>query len=170
MSCLKLINEHVLPPMKAAVDRAAGLLAQAATPQVATPQARAVAQDLYDRMVALQCWYRNQRNVTAWLAGVHNYLETSDERVKKECRIILHDMVLDEIENTRVLLQHWETARTPWMITSDVGETTFIYYHGNFADHLRRKIKLMQGHENDEPYVDPDFQWRVPGFTPEKQR
>jgi len=26
----------------------------------------------------------------------------------------------------------------------------------------------MKGHENDEPYVDPDFQWRVPGFTDAK--
>jgi hypothetical protein len=49
------------------------------------------------------------------------------------------------------------------MITSAVGETTFIYY-GNIGEHLKRKIELMQGRENDEPYVDPDFQWRVPGL------
>jgi hypothetical protein len=73
-------------------------------------------------------------------------------------------MVLDEIENTRELLHLWETSKTNWMIVSGVGETTFIYYK-SFGEHLKRKIDLMKGHENDEPYVDPNFQWRVPGFT-----
>jgi hypothetical protein len=73
-------------------------------------------------------------------------------------------MVLDEIENTRDLLNLWETSTTNWMILSAVGETTFIYYK-NFGEQLKRKITLMKGHENDVPYVDPDFQWRVPGFT-----
>jgi hypothetical protein len=78
-------------------------------------------------------------------------------------------MVLDEIENAKDLLKHWETATTPWMVYSAVGETTFIYYR-NMSEHLKLKIKLMQGHENDEPYVDPDFQWRVPGITKVRPR
>jgi hypothetical protein len=159
MHCLKLINENVLPLIRQALTRAESLK----TAAVGGP-AEAVALDIYDRMVALLCWYRNQRNVTAWIAGVHNYLETKDESLKTECRKILHDMVLDEIENTRALLNHWETARTNWMIVSGVGETTFIHYK-NFGELLKRKIELMQGHENDEPYVDPDFQWRVPGIN-----
>jgi hypothetical protein len=77
---------------------------------------------------------------------------------------MLRDMVLDEIDNTRELLALWKNSRTTWMILSDVGETTFIYYP-NMGEHLERKIQLMQGRENDEPRVDPDFMWRVPGIN-----
>jgi hypothetical protein len=160
MHCLGLINKNVMPELDAALALAGKL-----TKEAASGQGSAAAIDLYDRIFALQCWYRNQRNITAWIAGVHNYLESKDGAVRKECRKILHDMVLDEIAMTRDLLRHWETSRTHWMIVSGVGETTFMYYDRNFADHLKRKIALMQGHEDDQPYVDPDFQWRVPGLT-----
>ena len=107
-------------------------------------------------MRALKCWYRTQRNVTAWVAGVHTYLESKDNKVKKECRQLLHDMVLDEIENTKDLIDLWETSTTNWMIVSGVGETTFIYYK-NIGELMKRKIQLMTGHEDDEPYVDPNL-------------
>jgi hypothetical protein len=35
-------------------------------------------------------------------------------------------MVLDEIENTKELLQLWETSTTNWMIIAEVGETTMV--------------------------------------------
>ena len=159
MVCLKLINENVLPVARQAMAKAEELKGKAAT-----DNSRKVAVDLYDRLFALHCWYRNQRNMTAWIAGVHNYLETEDIALKEECRRILREMVLDEIENTKELLHHWEQAKTRWMIVSGVGETTFIYGE-NFGDLLKRKILLMQGHEQDEPYVDPNFQWRVPGIN-----
>jgi hypothetical protein len=132
-------------------------------------RSRACVEDLSDRMRALCCWYRNQRNITAWIAGVHGYLETTDEDKRRKYRAMLKQMVLDEIHNTGDLLRLWETARTRWMIASEVGETTFIYFHKNFADLLRRKIELMTGREDDVPYVDPDYQWRVPGY-PEERR
>jgi hypothetical protein len=50
------------------------------------------------------------------------------------------------------------------MLDSEVGETTFIYGR-NFRDLLQRKIELMEGREDDEPYIDPDFMWRVPGIN-----
>jgi len=156
--CLDLINRNLFPEMDAALA-----LAETIKGLARSEKARALAIDLYDRMFALKCWYRNQRNVTAWIAGVHRYLETTDKGIRAECRKILHDMVIDEIDNTRALLRHWESSTTNWMILSDVGETTFIYYK-NMGEHLRRKIELMQGHEDDVPFVDPDFQWRVPGL------
>ncbi len=119
--------------------------------------------ELRDRLTALKCFFRSQRNVAAWITGVHGYLETNDDDEKKECRTLLHDMVLDEIENTKQLLKLWETSDTRWMYYSAAGETTFIY-GDNFGDHLRRKIELMTGRENDEPQIDPEFQWRVPGI------
>jgi len=75
----------------------------------------------------------------------------------------LREMVLDEIANTRDLLELWNTSTSKWMILSDVGETTFIYYK-NFGELLSKKIDLMTGRENDDPYVDPDFQWRLSSF------
>ena len=157
--CLVLINRDLF----AQLDSAMAVLA-AMKKKAATDTAHACIEDLTDRMRGLYCWYRTQRNVTAWVAGVHTYLETSSKKARKESRVLLKDMVLDEIENTKQLLKLWETSKTNWMMVSGVGETTFIYYK-NFGEHLRRKIELMKGHENDEPYVDPNFQWRVPGFT-----
>jgi hypothetical protein len=129
-----------------------------------SPAEKAVLEDQRDRMTALKCWYRTERNVTAWVAGVHGYMESSDESFRKKCRALLKGMVLDEIANTNELIRLWETARTNWMMVSDVGETTFVYYK-NLGELMKKKVALMQGHENDEPYVDPNFQWRVPGFT-----
>jgi hypothetical protein len=157
--CMKLIDRDLFPELDAALKLLRQMKAKATT-----DAALACINDTTDRMLGLRCWYRTQRNVTAWVAGVHGYLETEDRKVKKESRRLLKEMVLDEIENTKELLKLWETSKTNWMILSDVGETTFIYYK-NFGEQLKRKIALMKGHENDEPYVDPDFQWRVPGFT-----
>jgi hypothetical protein len=157
--CLGLINRDLFPQMEAALKLLKSMKARAKT-----DAAQACVQDTLDRMQALYCWYRTQRNVTAWVAGVHSYMETTNKKVKKDSRSLLREMVLDEIENTRDLLKLWETSKTNWIILSSVGETTFIYYK-NFGEQLKRKIALMKGHENDEPYVDPNFQWRVPGFT-----
>jgi hypothetical protein len=158
-ACLRLINSDLFPQMDAAMELLKKMRAQATT-----DAAQACVDDLTDRMRALYCWYRTQRNVTAWVAGVHSYIESRDKKVRKESRRLLRQMVLDEIENTKELLRLWETSKTNWMIVSAVGETTFIYYK-NFGEQLKRKIELMKGHEDDEPYVDPNFQWRVPGFT-----
>jgi len=157
--CLALIDHDLFPHMEAALK-----LLKSMNTRATTDAAQACVRDTFDRMRALSCWYKTQRNVTAWVAGVHSYLETTNKKVKKESKKLLREMVLDEIENTRDLLNLWETSKTNWMILSDVGETTFIYYK-NFGEQLKRKIALMKGHENDEPYVDPNFQWRVPGFT-----
>lgn len=158
---LKHMDEDLFPAMEKAVALAGSLLARAAT-----PAARACAQDQADRFRALLYWYRTQRAVTAWVAAVHTYLGTEDAKERARCKATLREMVLAEIQNTKDLLQLWESSTTNWMIVSDVAETTFIYYK-NFGEHLKKKIALMTGREDDEPYVDPDFQWRVPGFTPE---
>jgi hypothetical protein len=130
--------------------------------------AKACFLDQRDRLRALRAWFRTQRNVTAWIAGVHGYLEASDDGMKQQCRTILREMVLQDKQNTKDLLELWETSPVEWMIVSEVGETTLIYDE-NFGDHLRRKLQLIEGHENDEPYVDPNFQWRVPGLEMQLQ-
>jgi hypothetical protein len=157
------MDDDLLPTMAKIVD-----LVGAMEKKASTPAQKALVEDQRDRMAALKCWYRTERNVTAWVAGVHGYIESKDESFRKKCRALLKGMVLDEIANTKDLLRLWETSRTNWMMVSDVGETTFVYSK-NMGELMKKKIALMEGHENDEPYVDPDFQWRVPGFTPESR-
>lgn len=125
-------------------------------------------EDQHDRLRAWRCWMKTQRHVAAWVAGVHGYLNTKDQFVRRDCQALLKEMVLDEIRNTEDLLDLWKTSKTNWMIISEAGERTFIY-DKNFGNHLKQKIKLMTGREDDLPHVDQDFQWRVPGLTTAKQ-
>ena len=158
---VKHMDEDLFPLMQKAVDLAESILKRATS-----EHARLCAQDQLDRTKALLCWYRTEWAVTAWVAGVHGYLDSTDPKVRQECRALLKRMVIQEIQNTKDLLHLWETSTTNWMVVSGVGETTFIYYK-NLGELLKKKIALMSGHENDEPYIDPNFQWRVPGFTTE---
>jgi len=158
--CRVAITNHVFPPMEAAVTLAQARR-QALTPGSA---AHTVFAHLADRLVGTACWFRTQRNVAGWIEGVHGYIEAEDEATKTACRARVRKTVLDEKANAQVLLTHTETAQTPWMLTSEVGETTFIY-GDNFAELLRKKITLMEGREDDEPYIDADFMWRVPGMN-----
>ncbi len=158
--CRKAITDNVFPEIQKAVQ----IASEGQDAAMQDLPAHKVWSHLYDRLYGIGCWYRNQRNIAAWIEGVHGYLEAHDETVKFRCRELVHDTVLDEKENTANLLHHVETAQTEWMLMSDVGETTFIYDR-NFGDLLRQKIALMEGRENDEPYIDPNFMWRVPGYN-----
>ncbi len=121
--------------------------------------------DQRDRLIGQRCHFRTLRNTAAWIAGVHGYLEAKDEKTKKAKKKVVHDMVLDEIQNTRDLLELWENSSTDFMPISTMGETMLIYGE-NFGELLNKKIELMTGHENDEPYIDPDFMWRMPDEFP----
>ncbi len=160
--CLKAVqrmDENLAAPMDAAVNTLQEALASMSDDDPARP----VFVDQADRLRALRCWFRTQRSVAAWIAGVHGYLESTDPGTKAERRRLVRDMVLAEIDNTRDLLDLWETSQTEFMIISGVGETSFV--HGeNFGDLLRRRIEVMKGREDDEPYIDPDFMWRVSSY------
>ncbi|MBN2092925.1 hypothetical protein JW964_25105 [candidate division KSB1 bacterium] len=153
------IDQNSTPLLIEAIDYLAGIVEQSK----ANPAAHAVFIDLYDRLCGLKCWYITQRNTQAWIAGVHGYLRTQDTTKKEASRNLLKEMVLSEIENTKSLLHLWNTSHTPFMVVSDKGESVHIYGE-NFGELLQRKIALMQGHENDIPYIDPKFIWRVPGI------
>lgn len=146
------------------LDQAINLLDEVMKTLKEGDKAKAGLLDQRDRLRALRIWFRTQRHVTAWIAGVYGYLEANDDSTKQRCRIVLRDMVLQDKEDTKELLELWETSPVEWMIVSEVGETTLIYGE-NFGDHLRRKLELIEGRENDEPYIDPNFQWRVPGLV-----
>ncbi len=158
--CREAITANVFPEMEAAVSMA---LQRREATEPGSP-AHSLFCHLYDRLKAVQCWFRTQRNVAGWIEGVHGYIEASDDSSRKASRALVREIVLDEKANAATLLEHVESARTEWMLHSDVGETTFIY-GGNIAELLRKKIALMEGRENDEPYIDPNFMWRVPGIN-----
>jgi len=125
--------------------------------------------DQRDRLTAMRCHFKTLRNTAAWIAGVHGYLEAKDQQTKQGKRRLVHDMVLDEIQNTRDLLKLWENSRVDFIPVSTIGETMTIYGE-NLGELLKKKIELMTGHENDEPYIDPNFMWQMPsGFTVPKE-
>ncbi|MFZ5517266.1 MAG: hypothetical protein ACOY90_11545 [Candidatus Zhuqueibacterota bacterium] len=153
------MDDNIRPVM----DRVLEFILSVVKKTEADPAAHRLFIDLSDRLHALKYWFITQRNAQAWIAGVHGYLRTSDKETKKKCRALLKEMVLSEIENTKQLLHLWETSATDFMLISGHGES--VHQLGeNFGELLKRKIELMQGHENDEPYVDPNFIWRVPGI------
>ena len=41
-------------------------------------------------------------------------------------------------------------------------EETLHIYGENFDALLEEKIRLMQRHADDEPYIDPNFMWQMP--------
>lgn len=118
--------------------------------------------DQRDRLRALRCWFRTHRNVAAWIAGVHGYLENADKQIRNERRQFVKEMVLDEIENSKELLNLWETSSVDFMVISQVSESPLIYGE-NFGTNLKKRIELMKKHVNDEPYIDPDYMWRMSG-------
>ncbi len=152
------MKRNLFPPLTQAKNR----LQQALEEMASDDPARPLFVDQRDRLRALFIWFRTHKNIAAWIAGVHGYLETEDSVQKAHWKQVTREMVLDEMENARDLLDLWENSTTRFMAISGVGETTFIY-GDNLGDLIRRKLDLMAGHEDDEPYIDPNFMWRIPG-------
>ena len=159
LEIVRQLDAQVWEPL----DGAIRVLSETASSLSEEDPAREVFVDQRDRLRGLRCWLRTQRSVAAWIAGVPGYLQAEDEATKLELRQLLREMVIQEIENTRDLLELWETSSVEFMVVSTEGENVFMYGE-NLGDLLRRRIELMAGHEEDEPYIDPDFMWRVPGI------
>ena len=51
------------------------------------------------------------------------------------------------------------------MPVSSIGENWYTYAD-NLPDLLEKKIRLMEQHRDDLPYIDPDFMWRMPDACP----
>ena len=116
--------------------------------------------DQRDRVIALKCWIRTIKNTCAWIYNVHTYLKTDNKNLKNECRKNIREMVLDEIENAKDLLNLLETSEVEFMQISGDKQTTFIYDE-NIGQYIKKKIELMQGRENDEPSINNNIIWTV---------
>jgi hypothetical protein len=124
-------------------------------------QAKKVFTDLRDRLLALQCYYRTLRNIGAWVAGVHGYLHTKDDAEKQRRLNMVREMMTNELENARNLLELWQNTKINFIQIGKFGET-WHSYGGNLGELIPMKIALMEKHKNDLPYIDPNYRWRMP--------
>jgi hypothetical protein len=96
--------------------------------------------------------------VAAWIAGVHGFLEArklQDAEAMSHCQSVLHDMMLEEIVNSEELIKLLASG-IEFMATTDQEETPLI--HGrNLKELLQKRIRLMQAHLHDEPWIDPQY-------------
>ncbi len=124
-----------------------------------------VIEDQYVRLSALRCWFKTQRNVAAWVVGVHGYLEAKEQGDTERmatCRTLLDGMIDSEIANSQRLIELLESG-IEFMATTDLEETQLI--HGrNLGDLLRKRIVLMEAHREDEPFIDPHYIERKAGM------
>ena len=156
-------DAHSLPR----IDRAVALLeARVESLGRRRDPGRAVLVDQRDRLRGLRSWLTTGRNVSAWIADVHGYLEAPDRRTRRACRQRLARMVADEIANARALLTLWRTTRVRFMAVAEGEESTFLYGK-RFPHQVARKIALMERYGDLEPRIDRDIQWRVAGLAAE---
>lgn len=153
---LKRYDETVLPGIKQALNDA-----EARSEQQDNPPATQVFVDLRDRLRAYQCYSRTLRNVAKWIVNVHGYLGAKDDGERACFREGVREMMANEMANTRELLDLWETSSVHFMPIHHDGE--WMHDYGpNFGDLLRRKLELMAQYQDDEPYIDPNFMWKMP--------
>ena len=115
--------------------------------------------DALVRLKALRCWFLTQRSVAAWVVGVCGYFETSDETERSACKVVLDQMIDQEIENSERLIEMLDSD-VEFMATTELTETPLM--HGrNMKELLERRVSLMQAHRGDEPFVDPHYMERM---------
>ena len=151
------IDRTVIPPLDQAITRVTVLLRSIDR----STQAGKVFQDIHDRLCAARCYYLTMRNSVAWTESVHGYLEATTQIEKQRFRTMCRGMVISELGNAKNLWKLWKESRVDWMPISERGESLHIY-GDDFGKHLQRKIQLMEWHIDDEPYIDPNYMWRMP--------
>lgn len=148
-------DANALPRLDRALEQVDGMIGRS------DGAVRPVFRDLRDRTEALRCWATTQRNTCAWVAGVYGFLGATTAEEQARHRESVQQTVTLDLDNTRRLLDLWETSGTEFMLVSDVGETSFIFGE-NFGDLLRRKLALTEGYRDRDPFIDPDIIWRLP--------
>lgn len=119
-----------------------------------------VFEDQLFRAKALRCLFVNLRNMVLWISTVQEYLKTTDGEKREALRERMDEMMDSEIENCLSLIDLWDQSAIEWMIVSGQGETPFIY-GDNFPDLLQKKIVLMEKYRDFEPFIDPEYMYRI---------
>lgn len=149
-------DAEVWEPLDAAIAAA-----DAGINKAGTDSAKAVFTETRDRLLAYRSYSRTLRNIAAWIAGVHGYLDAEDTATRTAKRERVNAMVADELQNARALLELWESTTVDFIPIAEHGETMHTY-GSNLGDLIRRKIALMEEYGHHEPYIDPDYMWRMP--------
>ena len=156
----QVIDSAVLPPLEKGVAASEEMLRKLSP----GAEGRRVFADIRDRLRAWRSFAVTLRNMLAWTASVHGYVRsgTTEERtmLRRRCR----EVVASETLNARSLLALWRDSDVEFMPVAATGETLHIY-GTNFGELLENKIRLMELHADDEPYIDPDFIWRMPHMS-----
>ena len=114
-----------------------------------------------DRLIAYRCYCITMRNLSAWIVGVHGYLDADNETEKQSKLSLVQEMVSSELENAKTLLNLWNTSETMFMPIRAYGETMHDY-GSNFGELMQKKISLMEEYGDRLPYIDPNYMWRMP--------
>lgn len=154
-------DSAVWDPLESAIAEAQMGVEETSRDPVDGIAAHAVFVDTRDRLRAYKAYSRTLRNISAWIAGVHGYLDAEDNETKSARLELVTEMVANELENTRELLDLWESSTVDFIPIAEAGETMHTY-GTNFGDLLRRKIDLMVQYGYHEPYIDPNYMWRMP--------
>lgn len=148
---LERIDNNLWPYIEEAISILKGCVADANR----TFGEKNVIYDQYIRIRALKCWFMTQRNVAAWITGVHGYMNSKDEEKKQHYAKLVKDMMRREIDNMHEVLEIWDSG-IEFMAVTDRGENPLVY-GDNLPDLIKRKIALMEKHFNDEPYIEPNY-------------
>jgi hypothetical protein len=152
------IDDNVREPLHSAIDLFKAKMDDSRRSN--NDQAFKLFEDQFYRIRALGCLFETLRNTSVWIYSVHEYLDATDRSIKADCRKLLDEMIGREIQNSQELIELCEQAPVEWMIISGSEETPFI--HGeNFPKLLEKKIILMEKYKSSEPYIDPDYMFRV---------
>jgi hypothetical protein len=153
------IDENLWKPIDMAIAALDAVREEAAA-ELGEPN---VIEDQFVRCSALRCWFMTQRNVAAWIAGVHGCLSADDDVARARWRAMLRDAMTREIENSGCLAELLG-SRIEFMSLTDQGETPLVYGE-NLKALLTRRIALMEAHLDDEPFIDPDYIERNAGMV-----
>jgi hypothetical protein len=156
----RAIDTAVIPPLDRGITTSAEMLRRLP----GGGAGRTVFADLHDRLRAWRSFAMTLRNMLAWTASVHGFLRSRAPEEKERYRSLCREMVSCETENARSLLALWRESEVDFMPVAASGETLHCY-GTNFGELLENKIRLMGLHRDDEPYVDPDFMWRMPHMS-----
>ncbi len=157
----KQFDRDVLPQIRRAIEMTRDQLAS-----ITKGSEKAhVFEDVLIRLRTYRHYALTLRDVVAWIEGVHGYIEAKTPAEKSLYRSKVKAMVNMEIENTKGLLDLWEHSPIEFMAVSTIGENMHIYGN-NFGQLLKKKLALMEKHENDIPYIDPNFMWHMPKHYP----
>ena len=153
-SSVEIYDEQVTPPLARAIG--------AATKQAESGEEVWI--DLRDRLRAYRCYIETLRNLSAWIGGVHGYVQATDQATRDQRRQQVRDLVRRERANAVDLLKLWRESDIDFMPLQTPGESVH-NYGMNFDQLLEKKIALMDANADHEPRIDQDYMFRAPeGF------